>query len=69
MSQQLVARIKKTSKYFRQSPHFWEGRSPWFEVEFEHDSGYSISGNSNQYRRADLVFGVKLENGDVAEIG
>jgi len=62
--QQLVARIKKTSKYAYQAP---EGG--WFDVTIEKDSlGYELHGNGNNYRRRDVVFGVRLEGGDVVEL-
>lgn len=64
MTQQLVARIKKSSKYAYQAP---EGG--WFDVTFEQDSlSYSIRGNSNQYRTCDLAFGVRLDNGEVVKL-
>jgi len=62
--QQLVARIKKTSKYSHQAP---EGR--WFDVTIENDSlGYALHGNNNDYRRSDVVFGVRLETGEIVEL-
>jgi hypothetical protein len=61
--QQLVARIKRTSKYFYQSPP-----GVWFDVRVVHDMGYGLTGNRNQYRFGDVVFGVRLEDGTVAEL-
>ncbi|WP_340672387.1 hypothetical protein [Bradyrhizobium ottawaense] len=63
-NQQLVARIKKSSKYSYQSP---EGE--WFEVSVHPDLGsHTVYGNLNQYRLTDLAFGVRLENGDVVPL-
>jgi hypothetical protein len=68
MAQQLVARIKKSSKYAYQSP---EG--DWFEVQFRNWSGdrcdaYTIHCNSNDYRVCDLAFGVRLDNGKIVKL-
>jgi len=66
MAQQLLARIKKTSKYYGQGLP-----GDWFDVHIEHDLGpgkHSISGNLNFYRREDVVFGVRLDNGNVVEL-
>ena len=63
-AQQLVARIKKSSKYSYQAP---EGE--WFDVRFASDSlSYSIYGNSNQYRVCDLSFGVRLDSGKIVKL-
>jgi hypothetical protein len=61
MAQQLVARIKKSSKYSYQAP---EGG--WFDVTFrvwagEDTDTYGIRGNNNDYRICDLNFGVRLD--------
>ncbi len=63
--QQLVARIKRTSKYAYQAPDVPGG---WFDVRVMHDMGYGLVGNNNQYRFRDVVFGVRLDNGTVAEL-
>lgn len=65
-AQQLVARIKKSSKYSHQAPLKDGG---WFDVRFGGDSlGYSIYGNSNQYRVIDLAFGVRLDDGKIVKL-
>jgi len=62
--QQLVARIKRGSKYVYQAP---EGE--WFGVVMRKDSlGYEVRGNNNNYRFSDLAFGVRLESGEVIEL-
>ena len=63
-NQQLVARIKKSSKYAYQAPD-----GEWFEVEVRPDgSSYSLDGNNNRYRFSDVTFGIMLENGDVVPL-
>lgn len=60
--QQLVARIKRTSKYSYQAP-----KGDWFDVRL--NRGYPIvSGNNNAYERRDVVFGVRLDDGTVMEL-
>lgn len=62
--QQLVARIKRGSKYAYQAPP-----EKWFGVTFRKDSlGFEVRGNANNYRRSDLAFGVMLESGEVVEL-
>lgn len=61
--QQLVARIKKSSKYAYQNP---EGK--WFDARIVQDIGYGVRGNNNNYRFSDVVFGMRLENGEVVEL-
>lgn len=61
--QQLVARIKRTSKYAYQAP---EGG--WFDVRVVRDMGYGLRGNSNNYRFCDVVFGVRLDDKTVVEL-
>jgi hypothetical protein len=61
--QQIVARIKRTSKYAYQAP---EG--DWFDVRVVPDVGYGLRGNNNNYRFSDVVFGVRLETGEVVEL-
>lgn len=62
-AQQLVAGIKRTSKYAYQAP-----AGGWFDVQIERDMGYGLRGNSNQYRFSDVVFGIRLEDGHVVEL-
>lgn len=63
MTQQLVARIKRSSKYYYQSPP-----DKWFDVRVVHDMGYGLRGNNNNYRFGDVVFSVRLEDGTVVEL-
>lgn len=58
--QQLVARIKRSSKYYGQTEP-----GAWFDVRVVPDMGYGLRGNNNNYRFSDVVFGVRLDNGDV----
>lgn len=61
--QKLVARIKRTSKYYDQRPS-----GEWFTATVVHDHGYPIRGNGNNYRMSDVVFGVRLEDDSVVEL-
>lgn len=63
--QQIVARIKKSSKYHGQTKP-----GEWFDVRFITDRtcGYSIKGNNNQYRLIDVAIGVRLDDGSIITI-
>jgi len=62
--QQLVARIKRSSKYSHQAP-----RGEWFDVSVYPDvGGHSVEGNDNRYRLCDVALGVRMEDGDVFDI-
>jgi hypothetical protein len=61
--QQLVARIKRTSKYYGQTEP-----GAWFDVRVVDDRMYSLRGNDNNYRIGDVVFGIRLESGLVVEL-
>lgn len=61
--QQLVARIKRTSKYYHQRPE-----ADWFAVRLSRRYPV-VSGNNNAYELRDVVFGVRLDDGTVLEIG
>lgn len=62
--QQLVARIKKSSKYYGQT-----APGEWFSVDVVGwDLAYPLRGNSNNYRRSDVAFGVRLDDGTVVEL-
>jgi hypothetical protein len=61
--QQLVARIKRTSKYAYQAPD-----GGWFDVRIVPDMGYGVRGNNNNYRFSDVVFGIRLDDGKIAEL-
>lgn len=60
---QLVARIKRSSKY-------WGQTSPnqWFDVRVVEDNYYQLRGNSNNYRLCDVVCGVRLETGTIVDL-
>lgn len=61
--QQLVARIKRGSKYAHQAP---EGG--WFDVR-KINRGYpQVVGNNNAYDRSDVTFGIRLDDGTVVEL-
>lgn len=62
-TQQLVARIKRSSKYAYQAP-----KGGWFDVRVVPDMGYGLRGNNNNYRFGDVVFGVRLDDGTVVEL-
>ena len=61
-SQQLVARIKRTSKYHHQSPP-----DKWFDVRLSHRYPV-VSGNNNAYELHDVVFGIRLDDGMILEL-
>lgn len=61
--QQLLARIKRSSKYYGQTEP-----GVWFDVEVVDDRGYRLRGNSNNYRIADVVFGIRLDDGEIVEL-
>jgi hypothetical protein len=63
MSQQLVARIKRRSKYWGQTaPH------EWFDIRVVDDAGYRLRGNNNYYRLGDVVIGVRLADGSIVDL-
>lgn len=62
-NQQLVARIKRSSKYYGQT-----AAGDWFEVRAVADRSCPWRGNENNYRTSDLAFGVCLEDGTVVEL-
>lgn len=63
MDQQLVARIKRRSKYWGQTaPH------RWFDVCVVEDAGYRLRGNNNNYRLDDVAFGVRLASGFIVDL-
>ena len=61
--QQLVARIKRSSKYYGQT-----AAGAWFDVRVMPDMGYGLRGNNNNYRFGDVVFGIRLDDGAVVEL-
>ena len=60
--QQLVARIKRGSRYAHQAPP--EG---WFDVRLNRRY-LVVSGNNNAYELSDVAFGVRLADGTVMEL-
>lgn len=62
-AQQLVARIKRSSKYYGQTKP-----GAWFAVRVVPDMGYGLRGNNNNYRFGDVVFGVRLDDGSIVEL-
>lgn len=61
--QQLVARIKRSSKYAHQAP-----KGGWFDVR-KINRGYpQVVGNNNAYDRSDVTFGVRLDDGTIVEL-
>jgi hypothetical protein len=61
--QQLVGRIKRTSKYYGQT-----APGKWFDVRIVNDRSYPVRGNNNNYRRDDLAFGIRLDEATVVEL-
>lgn len=61
-AQQLVARIKRSSKYWGQT-----APNQWFEVRVVEETYYQLRGNSNNYRVSDVAMGVRLSNGSVLD--
>lgn len=61
--QQLVARIKRRSKYWGQTEP-----NQWFEIRVVDDAGYRLRGNGNNYRLSDVVLGVRLANGTIVDL-
>lgn len=62
-TQQLVARIKRSSKYYGQTDS-----GAWFAVRVVDDDYYQLRGNNNNYRVCDVVMGLRLSNGKVLEL-
>ena len=63
MDQQLVARIKRRSKYWGQT-----APNRWFDVRVVEDTGYHLRGNNNNYRLDDVIIGVRLANGCIVDL-
>lgn len=60
--QQLVARIKRSSKYWGQTaPNYW------FDVLVVADNYYQLRGNSNNYRFSDVAMGMRFADGSVVD--
>lgn len=60
---QLVARIKRSSKYWGQTPP-----NQWFDVRVVEDDRYQLRGNNNNYRLSDVVFGIRLASGTIVDL-
>lgn len=60
--QQLVARIKRSSKYAHQAPP-----DGWFDVHLNRRYPV-VSGNNNAYEMSDVAFGVRLDDGTIMEL-
>jgi len=63
MDQQLVARIKRCSKYWGQT-----APNQWFDVRVVEDTYYRLRGNNNNYRLDDVIIGVRLANGFIVDL-
>lgn len=59
-TQQLVARIKRSSKYYGQTEP-----GAWFDVRVVADTYYHLRGNNNNYRLSDVTLGMRLDGGIV----
>lgn len=62
-SQQLVARIKRSSKYWGQTPP-----NQWFDVRVVSNDYYQLRGNNNNYRLSDVVMGIRFADGVVVDL-
>lgn len=62
MEQQLVARIKRRSKYWGQTTP-----NQWFDVRVVEDY-YHLAGNNNRYRLDDVALGMRLANGTIIDL-
>ena len=63
MDQQLVARVKRRSKYWGQT-----APNQWFDIRVVEDTGYYLRGNNNNYRLDDVIIGVRLANGCIVDL-
>lgn len=62
-AQQLVARIKRSSKYYGQTKP-----GAWFDVRVVADTSYHLRGNDNSYRLSDVALGMRLDGGNVVDL-
>lgn len=62
-AQQIVARIKRSSKYYGQTES-----GTWFDVRVVADTYYHLRGNSNNYRLSDVALGMRLDGGIVVDL-
>lgn len=63
MEHHLVARIKRSSKYWGQTEP-----NQWFDVRVVGDSQYRLRGNDNNYRPSDVTLGVRLDDGSIVNL-
>jgi len=63
IDQQLVARIKRRSKYSGQT-----APNHWFAVRVVENTSYRFRGNNNNYRLEDVSIGVRLANGFIVDL-
>ncbi|WP_445222203.1 hypothetical protein ACKWRH_21345 [Bradyrhizobium sp. Pa8] len=61
--QHLVARIKRSSKYWGQT-----APNAWFDVRVVSDNYYQLRGNNNNYRLVDVAMGVRFDNGVIVDL-
>jgi hypothetical protein len=62
-AQQLVARIKRSSKYYGQTQ-----RDVWFDVRVVADTHYHLRGNNNNYRLSDVALGMRFDGGIIVDL-
>lgn len=62
-AQQLVARIKRSSKYYGQTEP-----GAWFDVRVVADTHYHLRGNNNNYRLNDVALGMRLDGEIVVDL-
>lgn len=61
--QQLVARIKRSSKYWGQT-----APNEWFDVRVVSNDYYQLRGNHNNYRLSDVVIGIRFADGTIVDL-
>jgi hypothetical protein len=60
---QLVARIKRSSKYWGQT-----APNHWFDVRVVENDYYQLRGNSHNYRLCDVICGIRLASGTIVDL-
>lgn len=61
--QQLVARIKRSSKYYGQTDP-----GAWFDVRVVGDTLCRLRGNNNNYRLSDVVLGMRIADNAIVDL-
>lgn len=62
MTTQFLAKLKKSSKYHGQA-------DGWFPISFNYRyDDFCICGNENVYRFADVIIGVRREDGEIVVV-